>query len=172
MRADISAEAMERSLWGSFTHQQIFVNNFLVARQNEMEAKKAGAKKTRDKNTPVCVYVFRGGKLTLTLHPDDLQVSKTKVSYRPPENNAVNIAQTPPPVAISLTKYMVSLPGHSVPCAFSIPNIFTLVHLSAVSACKRSSQKQTVASSSRACRILFLLCIPGHLVCMHAARLS
>ncbi len=77
MRAHISTEAMERSLWGSFTHQQIFVKDFLVARHKEMEAKRAGAKKMRN-NNPVCVYVFRGGKVTLALHPDDLHVSKIK----------------------------------------------------------------------------------------------
>jgi len=83
MRGHITDEAMERSLWGSFTHQQIYVMNFIVKRYSEMEAKKAGGKKMRKNGHPVCLYVYRGGKVTLTMHPDDLQVSKTKVLLPP-----------------------------------------------------------------------------------------
>lgn len=71
MRAHISTEAMERSLWGSFTHQQIFMKDFIVGRYRESKQKKKKGKKS---HPAVCLYVYRGGVVTLCLHPDDLQV--------------------------------------------------------------------------------------------------
>ncbi|CAM9945872.1 unnamed protein product [Ectocarpus fasciculatus] len=70
MRSHISTEAMERSLWGSFTHQQIFIKDFIVGRYREAKQKKEKWKKS---HAAVCLYVFRGGVVTLCLHPNDLQ---------------------------------------------------------------------------------------------------
>ncbi|CBJ32553.1 hypothetical protein Esi_0346_0039 [Ectocarpus siliculosus] len=70
MRSHISTEAMERSLWGSFTHQQIFMKDFIAGRYREAKQKKQTRKKS---NPAVCLYVFRGGVVTLCLHPNDLQ---------------------------------------------------------------------------------------------------
>lgn len=65
--------ALERSTWGSFTHQEIYVRDFLVGRHRE--AKEAGPiPKKSKKRKPACVYVFRAGKVTLPTHPHELQV--------------------------------------------------------------------------------------------------
>lgn len=66
-------EALERSSWGNFTHQEIFARDFLVGRHRK--AKEAGPipKKSRMRQ-PACVYVFRAGKVTLGTHPDEPQV--------------------------------------------------------------------------------------------------
>ncbi|CAB1103726.1 unnamed protein product [Ectocarpus sp. CCAP 1310/34] len=61
---------IERSLWGSFTHQQIFMKNFIVGRYREAKQKKKTWKKS---NAAVCLYVYPGGVVTLCLHPNDLQ---------------------------------------------------------------------------------------------------
>lgn len=93
MSSHISTEAMERSRWGSFTHQEIFVMNFLVKRDDEAnakKAKKAGAKK-RSNDKLVCLYVCRAGKVTLTLNPRDLQVSPSRFRCYPLDQNTVRV---------------------------------------------------------------------------------
>ena len=71
-------ELLERSSWGSFTHQEIFVRDFLVGRYREAKAAGPIPKKSQ-KRQPVCVYVFRAGKVTLGTNPKELQVGLNPV---------------------------------------------------------------------------------------------
>lgn len=55
------------------------MKDFIVGRYREAKQKKKTWKKS---NAAVCLYVFRGGVVTLCLHPNDLQVCEQSTVAR------------------------------------------------------------------------------------------